>query len=269
MHFGILVAYRSTLLATLLTTLVVSLPAHAFNYTSHAAICDAAYQQVSADTRTRIDSLVEQARTVKRSQIKSFAQLCGWPDKIRKQAKYKHTGKWHYLNVSRSATEVTSKDCPADGCVLSALGEMYSRLKKSPDTDWEALAFVGHLVADVHQPMHISYADDRGGNRTKLYFEGDETNLHALWDNKIAGTFLVKHDHHQASNLPSTQMPTNSIDWANESLQQTRKIYKGYRRGMSLSENDILADRQWLQIRIQQAGNRLADALESALTADN
>jgi hypothetical protein len=28
----------------------------------------------------------------------------------------------------------------------------------------EALKFLGHWVGDVHQPLHVSLEDDRGGN---------------------------------------------------------------------------------------------------------
>ena len=28
----------------------------------------------------------------------------------------------------------------------------------------EALWFIGHFVGDIHQPMHVGYPEDRGGN---------------------------------------------------------------------------------------------------------
>lgn len=247
----------------------MSWPAYAFNYSTHAKICEQAYQQVSVGARASIDALVDQAARSRSSKIKSFPQLCGWPDKIRKQAKHKHTGKWHYLNVSRSAKEVTPSACPKEGCVLSAIDEMYQRLKNSPKSDWEALGFLGHFVGDIHQPMHVSYADDRGGNRTKVYYDGEQTNLHALWDNTIAGTFFINDDLYRTSDSPVVNMPKTALIWANESLKQTRKIYKGYLSGMSLSEGDILDDRRWITARINQAANRLTDVLESAFKASD
>ena len=52
-------------------------------------------------------------------------------DTVRKQAKYKHTGTWHYVNVARSATAVSAEACPSDGCVLSAIRVMFQRLHDS------------------------------------------------------------------------------------------------------------------------------------------
>jgi len=44
------------------------------------------------------------------------------------------------------------------------------------------LKYVVHLVADVHQPLHAGFADDRGGNRFQVQSLGRGTNLHAVWD---------------------------------------------------------------------------------------
>lgn len=251
-----------------LVALIMTCPAYAFNYSTHAKICELAYLRVSVDVRASIDALVDQAASLRSTKINTFPQLCGWPDTIRKQTKYKHTGQWHYLNVPRTAQSVRADHCPKEGCVLSAIDEMHQRLQSSPKSDWEALGFLGHFMGDIHQPMHVSYADDRGGNRTKVYYDGDRTNLHALWDNKIVGTFSESRDQYQTSALPPVNVPKITLIWANESLKQTRKIYKGYRSGMSLSEDDILEDRRWVAARINQAAYRLADVLESALKAN-
>ena len=46
----------------------------------------------------------------------------------------------------------------------------------------KALKDVVHFVADVHQPLHAGYADDRGGNSYQIQAFGRGTNLHSLWD---------------------------------------------------------------------------------------
>lgn len=32
----------------------------------------------------------------------------------------------------------------------------------------QALKYIVHFVADVHQPLHVGYADDRGGNQYQI-----------------------------------------------------------------------------------------------------
>src|SRR5690606_36239731 len=52
----------------------------------------------------------------------------------------------------------------------------------------EALKSLIHFVGDVHQPLHVSFARDRGGNDVKVTFLGRETNLHRVWDTGLIGT---------------------------------------------------------------------------------
>ena len=47
-----------------------------------------------------------------------------------------------------------------------------------------ALAFVVHLLGDLHQPLHVGEHDDRGGNQVNARYGviGGELNLHSIWD---------------------------------------------------------------------------------------
>ncbi len=46
------------------------------------------------------------------------------------------------------------------------------------------LKSLGHWVGDVHQPLHVSFDDDRGGNFVAITGPC-RANLHAVWDNCI------------------------------------------------------------------------------------
>ena len=48
----------------------------------------------------------------------------------------------------------------------------------------EALRWVVHFVADLHQPLHV-VGEDRGGNDVLVQFMGRQTNLHRLWDGDL------------------------------------------------------------------------------------
>ena len=230
--------------------LLASLTADAFGYRTHAQVCDAAYDSLPAAVQQHIDGLVGL------SGKRTFGELCGWPDDVRKEDDFRHTGRWHYINVPRDSTRVSTAHCHRDGCVLSALDSMSARLTASPDKDWQALAFFGHLVADIHQPLHVSYEDDRGGNDTRVRYDGDPTNLHALWDNQIPPRRPLAV--HSAAEYAGATQP---LEWAQESLDKTRQIYAHYRRGQSFTQADIQEEQQWMQQRLQLAATRLALAL--------
>src|SRR6202042_1022788 len=44
-----------------------------------------------------------------------------------------------------------------------------------------SLKFLGHWVGDIHQPLHVSFEDDRGGNNIAVTGECG-SNLHSAWD---------------------------------------------------------------------------------------
>src|SRR5690606_1101408 len=48
-----------------------------------------------------------------------------------------------------------------------------------------ALGFLVHLVADLHQPLHVGYEEDRGGNDIRVRWEGGDSNLHRVWDSQL------------------------------------------------------------------------------------
>jgi hypothetical protein len=50
----------------------------------------------------------------------------------------------------------------------------------------EAFKFIVHFVGDIHQPLHVSFESDYGGNKIKGTFLGKERlNLHSIWDESI------------------------------------------------------------------------------------
>jgi hypothetical protein len=53
------------------------------------------------------------------------------------------------------------------------------------DEKREALRFVIHFVADIHQPLHCANNNDRGGNDIPLRWGNRKTNLHEIWDHYV------------------------------------------------------------------------------------
>lgn len=253
----------------LLSTLLLCSQANAFSRTGHQQVCQAAYQLLSAPTQQQVDALL----ALKPGQ--SFADGCVWPDEARGEAAYRYTAPHHFVNVARAARQVTARDCATVGCLLSALSHHGNLLKKLPVNEQkrQSLLFFSHFIADLHQPLHVSYADDQGGNKTAVYFLKQPSNLHGVWDRAL----LTELGYEQNAMLLAEKLRTvsktqqqqwqqgNVLSWANESLQQTRKIYQHYRPGMLLDEAAVTRDGPIAERRLQQAAVRLAALLEQYL----
>ena len=74
----------------------------------------------------------------------------------------------------------------ADRCVVSAILNDMRDLALSEDvTDQiRLLKSLGHWVGDIHQPLHVSFEDDRGGNSIAVTGVCWES-LHVVWDTCI------------------------------------------------------------------------------------
>ncbi len=236
--------------------------AWAFNFQTHSAICQIAYEQLTPKAQQRIDALI------KKTPYDSFAKACPWPDSIRKEKIHKASKYWHYMNLPRSAKTVTEKDCGKNGCVLSAIPLMQKRLAKNPDNDWQSLLFLSHFVADLHQPLHISYADDLGGNKLHLQQKNKAITMHQLWDNG-----LLSHRKYEkqaeiwlkemtAAKKAQWQQGTPLV-WAQESFAITQDAYRLIPPSHKVDEKYKEYFAPILAVQAQKASVRLAMMLNS------
>jgi hypothetical protein len=107
-----------------------------------------------------------------------------WADIIRDYPRWKHTGPWHYINVADRGSMTRAMAASPDN-VLAAIqraeGELADK-RRSVTQRAQALRFLVHFIADIHQPLHVGRAGDRGGNDIELRWGRQRLNLHALWD---------------------------------------------------------------------------------------
>ncbi|KAE8818562.1 Nuclease S1 [Hordeum vulgare] len=52
----------------------------------------------------------------------------------------------------------------------------------------EALLFLSHFMGDIHQPLHVGFASDKGGNTIDVHWYMRKTELHHVWDVNIIQT---------------------------------------------------------------------------------
>lgn len=243
----------------------------AFGAKGHKLVCDMAYQLVSTSSRQQLDVLSKKAGYT------DFASACVWPDEVRSQPEFRWSAPLHFVNFARDKHQVTPADCPAQGCILSAIDAMQQRLRQD-NTDWQALLFLAHFIADLHQPLHVSFADDLGGNRTAVYFYGQPNNLHGVWDFAMlkqlgyeddaakAGALLNQLNGEQGRQLRAQWQHKDVLAWTNESAKITIAIYHDYKPGMLIDADYVAQYQPVLEQRLLQASVRLAMLLEQLLS---
>jgi hypothetical protein len=223
------------------------------------------------------DHLTPNARAGVRDLLGSetLADVSTWADEVRGQDQYRQTGPWHYVNLPLGLDSDQFKarvENMLESNVYSALGQQMQLITDKSATreqKIEALKFVVHFVGDLHQPMHVSRAEDKGGNTIQLNYEGQGTNLHALWDSKLIDhtgldyqQLAEKCDH--ATPVQIRQWQSDPIvKWMWESYEITSKLYAEVDSMSSRSIGQDYYTAHWpiIQQRLEQAGIRLAGLL--------
>ncbi len=161
--------------AVLLTEVMAAPTAFAWADAGHRIVCQIAYLELKPAAREKVDALIALD-----PKFRTFSASCVWPDIFPAVRPAEH-----FLNVPRTATVVeASKLCPtSDRCVASAiLGDARDLALSMDDQDkLRLLKSLGHWVGDIHQPLHVSFEDDKGGNFVAV--SGScAVSLHLTWD---------------------------------------------------------------------------------------
>ena len=248
--------------------------AFAWGDLGHKVICEIAFRLVQPDTRAAVRRLIETD-----AEFKTFADSCVYPDHPRRRASE------HFINLPRDAKGLTTDECPqADKCVLTAILADTKILTSKAETDFDrliALKSLGHWVGDIHQPLHVSFVDDRGGNNIRV--NGQCTgNLHATWDNCLVLYAVGPDASDAAADLLSDISPdararwtaSEPRDWANESFAISEAAKTGYcvmhepscdagAVSVSIGVDYLDANEPVVKEQLQKAGVRLARILDA------
>jgi hypothetical protein len=208
-------------------------------------------------------------------------------------------GTWHYIQIPVPTQAKTLQAfCPQGDCVTAKITSFAEMLRTSKDQaeQRQALLFLVHLIADVHQPLHtVDRGCDKGGNseRVNFFVEGKkhaDVNLHHVWDTDelelLMTDYNVTDEHAIAEALIASISPTEAESWVGATAEQM--AWESYRIAIatvypavpyqdfcgsqesSPVETDLSLSYEEngskvVQKQLMKAGVRLAAMLESAL----
>ena len=177
---------------------ILPAPAMAWGVEGHEAIAAIARAYLTADVRSKVDAIL--AADTDTLTAPDMLARATWADAWR-SAGHRETASWHYVDIELVGPDLASA-CfgfpaadkpasagPANDCVIDKIVEFETELASSATPDAErilALKYLLHFVGDMHQPLHASDNQDKGGNCVMLSLGGARTvNLHAYWDTVI------------------------------------------------------------------------------------
>jgi hypothetical protein len=213
-----------------------------------------------------------------------MSDVASLPDDWRNNAGAAITGGWHFVNTPiDEESYAEGRDCPQMQCVVEQIEAMISILedeKQSSSARREALIYLVHFVGDIHQPFHagsgtVNGQSDRGGNAIDVTFQGQQRNLHSVWDSGLissTGLNVADYTNHLKDEIVP-ELDENAAaggtpaDWANESheIAQAQRVEPG----TTLSDEYIESGVAIVDQRLARGALRLARVIEDALGGEN
>ena len=271
-----------------LVIITVSCHGYAWNALAHMVIADIAYEQLKPDVRKKVDIMVADL-SQEYPDINQFSHIAPWPDKLRSQRIELYTH-WHYINLAFSDDGTALKDMSdTDNAVwaINALLPIISNPKANPHERARSLAFLVHIVGDLHQPLHaitrISAAHPDGDHGGNLYYikypavKPQKISMHKLWDQGTDLFTMPVSDSNAASlsafivNLFPYEYFGELVNdlasdhWANEGLAISSSFVYSTPPNVVPDTSYLQTAKQVAEQRAALAGYRLANILNKIL----
>lgn len=324
---------RCVLLMTFLSSVLFPTAAGAWNETGHMTVALIAYRQLSDTQKQKVAEILKAHPHYKlrlnaevpegvNADEWAFLKAATWPDFVRPSRPgspeefYKgpeitrfHQGPWHFVEYpyvpekERKTIDPTTLPARKEPNVITALA-LNAKALAAADAKTEdravALAWIEHLVGDIHQPLHACTfysaqypTGDKGGNDVAIRDGGGPPmKLHHYWDDALgtswaygAPDFLATDiaETYPRARLPELAKDTSYESWADES--HTYAIAFAHLNGslksaaMSLVDSKQIPPEQVPSLppsyagnardvskrRVAAAGYRLAEEIRKAL----
>ncbi len=199
-----------------------------------------------------------------------------------------HAAAWHFDNQPLCKAASYRRYCAGQHCATAQIARFEAVLAnaRAPLAERrQALQFVVHMLADLHQPLHAASNADAGGNLVKVLVRARERRLHAVWDTDVvkslargqpealaARNLLARHE----ARLATWRQPATPRQVQAESHRLAREVaygrLPGFACGQPLHDDAIELTDAYLEqarevagVRLAMAAVRIAETLNRAL----
>jgi hypothetical protein len=263
----------------------------AWDDAGHLLVSQIAYERLSPAAKAKVDAMAKTIRFCGKTY--DGTTLGAWMDDIKSDSTHDDLRVWHYTDIAIfDGVPPDPKMQPGKENAVARIVWAADALRKglgSDKKDAELLAYLYHLVGDIHQPLHAAMRvtasnrdGDAGGNEFKLTGLPEVDNLHYYWDS-AAGSFhfwspsrpldarerrrLDAYAKQIVAANPSESMPeSKELDpqkWAAESNELARTVVYALPENSTPTTAYEAKAQTVARRRIALAGYRLANLLNS------
>ncbi|KAA8532699.1 hypothetical protein F0562_032732 [Nyssa sinensis] len=259
---------------------------HGWGVDGHHTICRIAQPRLSEAAADAVKQLLPD------SADNDLGSVCSWADRVKFH--YHWSSALHYIDTPDNlCTYLYNRDCKDENgvkgrCVAGAINNYTNQLFSYGNTDiqynlTEALLFLSHFMGDIHQPLHVGFTSDKGGNTIDVHWYTRKSVLHHVWDDNIIDTAEERFYDSNVDELVNAIQKNITTEWADriktwetcsgnkttcpdtyasESIRAACDwAYKGVTEDSVLEDQYFLSRLPIVNLRLAQGGVRLAATL--------
>lgn len=254
----------------LLAALVTFNFAYSYGVTGHRIVAQIAENHLTGKAKRNLKKIIGEQK---------LAYWANWPDFIKSDTTgtWKHTDRWHYVNINpqpdfkRFSDSLKAQDGPNLYTQIQKLSAQIKDKNTSKNDREIALRFLIHMIGDLSQPLHVGRAEDLGGNRIRMKFFGENTNLHSLWDSKLIDSQKYSYEEYARLLDVKSKEEVKAIqagsleEWFYDSHLKANTIYANTKADQAYSYDYTYKFTQLMERQLLYGGLRLAKILNEVL----
>tara|TARA_R110001583_G_scaffold34847_1_gene116559 strand:- start:3548 stop:4336 length:789 start_codon:yes stop_codon:yes gene_type:complete len=228
--------------------------------TGHRTVGKIAEDYLKSKTKRKIAELLDG---------QNLALVSTFADDIKSDKRYNEFYTWHYVNMPFETKYEDAIKNPK-GDLVTGIEKCKKVILDKNSTKEDKIFYLKmlvHLIGDLHQPMHVGRAEDKGGNTIQVQWFGNGTNLHSVWDSKMINhydmtyTELAENSDRISKEQVKFLQKGTIVDWANETQTFAVKAYASTEVGENLKYNYMYDNFGLVRSQLQKGGIRLAKVL--------
>jgi hypothetical protein len=236
--------------------LLTSYNSFAWGSKGHGIVAEIAFAYLDANTKKTVVEYLDGM---------SIQEASTWMDNIKDDHSYDYMKPHHYVNFEKGESVVNNPGANIISVLTMTIKELKSNKNLSKAEIKQKICIIIHLIGDLHQPLHVGYGDDRGGNQMQINFNDNGTNLHSFFDSGIIKyKNITAQDCLNANRITQTELDNiqniDIITWATQSRSYLDKIYSF--EGHKISEEYVNSNTIIIESQLFKAGLRLASVLK-------
>jgi len=196
----------------------------------------------------------------------SLAFVSNFGDEIKSDNKFRKFSPWHYVSFPFDS-DYDSHPKSKKGDIIVGIQTCIDVLKNKNSTQEDKVFYLKmlvHFMGDLHQPLHIGLAEDKGGNDFQVRWFNSGTNLHVVWDSKMIDDYGMSYTELADNRRPLSKQQLAEVqngtvkDWMYESRELCKDVYKNTEIGEKLRYRYSYIYMDTVRFQLQKGGIRLA-----------